>query len=259
MVATPLPLVEKSSGLSVEPLLPAAMSGRATPAQMTSLCRLLRRMAVANLLLTGLPEDFFAFLDMSAQAWLHFLRLAPAERKATGLSPGFFDAVACGDLDAARAIAAQSRPDFNGAEEHLDDFLFVWTLMALVSPAAPPPLADRLASLEAEAEDGDPRVAVCRALAARDPAALAAALDGWVLDRRTETAELVEAELIHPDDVPTTAKVWVELLAVLRLAGLAGIPTDAHVPLAPSVARRDPGPLPHPETWKTIPSYREMG
>jgi hypothetical protein len=259
MVATPLPLVEKSSGLSIEPLLPAAIVGRASAAQIASLCRLLRRIAVANLLLTGLPDDFFAFLDMSAQAWLHHLRAAPAERRITSLAPGFFDALACGDLTAARAIADVSPPACDPTREHPDDFLFARTLMALLSPPGAAAPGDLLARLEAAAEDDDPRVAVCRALVARDATALAEALDAWILERRLETEELVETERLHPDDAPTTAKVWVELLAVLRLARLAGVATGEHVPLAPSVARRDPGPLPHPDTWKTIPSYREIG
>jgi hypothetical protein len=259
MVATPLPLVEKSSGLSVEPLLPAAIVGKASAAQLVSLCRLLRRMAVANLLLTGLPDDFFAFLDMSAQAWLHHLRAAPAERRITGLAPGFFDALACGDLLAARAIADASPPACDPTQEHLDDFLFARTLMALLPPPGATPAPDLLARLEAAAEEDDPRVAVCRALVRRDATALATALDAWILERRLETEELAEEERLHPDDVPTTAKVWVELLAVLRLARIAGLATDEHVPLAPSVARRDPGPLPHPDTWKSLPSYREIG
>jgi len=77
--------------------------------------------------------------------------------------------------------------------------------------------------------------------------------------READDRKRIVSERMPPDDVPTIAKVWVELLALLRLAGSCGLRTPEHLPLAPSTARRlELAKLPPPDAWSQIASYREL-
>ena len=158
-------------------------------ARCTSSGTMLRRMAIAQLLLTGMPDDFFAFLDMSARSWLEVLSRKSDDEKVTSLSGAFFDAVACKDDDAARGIVAHSRATWNRDEEYEDDFLYVWSAMALFDGRAQGELASLAERFEKAAVDGDRRVALIRALVDRDQKAFDDALAAVVQERQAELRE----------------------------------------------------------------------
>ena len=74
-------------------------------------------------------------------------------------------------------------------------------------------------------------------------------------DHRAEVAEQLDEERLLPEDAQTTAKVWVELLALLRLAERAGLAVPGELAFAPSVARRlERAKLPGPDDWRQGPA-----
>lgn len=261
MASPPLSLVEKNAGLTIESGLPLVLSRKVSHEQAALFATLYRRIAVSRLLLSGTPEDFFDFLSQGARAFLFFLEGADDRSKVTSLSDPFFDAVAAGDDDAARAIAARSRGTFHEGEEYEEDFFYPWLLMNrfFLVPAREPPgvTLERWAALASGV--AEPRLDLCSALLAADQAAFDSALHAFVSAMADEARERVEDGRMPADDVPTLARVSVELLAILRMAGLAGLETEHQYPLAPSVARRldlrRPG---DPEAWRRLPSYREI-
>ncbi|PTL77049.1 Imm49 family immunity protein [Vitiosangium sp. GDMCC 1.1324] len=255
MVQTPLPLVEKSCLLQLQDVLPRVLSGRVTHSQMVAVCTLYRRLGIGKLFLTGLPEALFEHLSCSARAFLFFLQANDDTVKVTSQSEPFFDAVACGDHEAELGIARHSRPHWHQGQEYEDDFLYVRFLMDCFSLEAPTAhLEALLARYAAVLGDGeDPRLDVCRALLTRDASLFEEGL-GHFLDLRTrELRKKVLAERMHPDDVPTTAHLSVEVLALLRFAERAGFTPDEHYPLAPSVARRlHRARLPSADAWRHL-------
>jgi len=253
MVQTPLLLIEKNSLVQLQAVLPRVLAGQVTQAQMMSVCALYRRIGIARLFLSGLPDGFFVEISRSARAFLFFLQRTDDTAKTTSRSEPFFDAIVCGDTEAEREIARGSRATWNPGEEYEDDFLYLRILMERFTLALPTAQLqarlDRYAAFLGSRED--PRLDVCRALAAADAALFEEAL-GRLLDARTrELRKRIEAERLSPDDVTTTAHLSVEVLALLRLAERAGLTPDEHYPLAPSVARRlHRARLPHPDAWR---------
>jgi hypothetical protein len=261
MIATPLPAVEKSCGLDLEEALPAVLARRVSADQMAAFCRLYRRIGVSNLLMSGEPEAFFGYLSRGARAFAYFLEGAPPEKKKTSRSEPYFDALACGDDGAAAAIASHSRPTWNEGEEYEDDFLYPWFLMSRFTLGTRPAALDHILDRWARVLEGgeDPRLELCRALYQRDQDLFDQSLEVVLSNRQEDDRNRIEAERMPPDDVPTLAKVWVELLALLRLAESCGLRTQEHLPLAPSIARRlELARLPPPDAWSQIASYREI-
>lgn len=261
MPSTPLPLVEKSCGIGLEEGLPAVLARRVSLDQMLTFCRFYRRMAIAKLLMSGVPDDFFEDLSRSARAFLYYLEGKDDAAKATGKADPFFDAVACGDMEAAAGIAKHARATWNEAKEYEEDFLYLWFLMKRFAARTSAADLDAILRRWADVIQGeeDSRLELCRAFQSRDAGAAGKALEAIAAGRAQETRKLLADERVPPDDVPTTAKVSVELLALLRLAELAGLATEAHLPLAPSVARQlDRAKIPPPDSWRDVPPYREL-
>ncbi|XDD44746.1 hypothetical protein AB3N58_17560 (plasmid) [Leptospira sp. WS60.C2] len=77
MNATPLPLVEKACGISIEDALPKVAARKGTHAEMSAFCALYRRMAICKLFMSGMPDDFFEHLSHSAWSFVHSLAGAP--------------------------------------------------------------------------------------------------------------------------------------------------------------------------------------
>ena len=103
-------------------------------------------------------------------------------------------------------------------------------------------------------EDGDPRLGVARALVARDAGALTAALEAALQAREAKIRVLTKTHGTSRELLLTDGALYLEGLAILRLAELAGlripgefryIPADARVPARTSA-------LP-PGSWLDIP------
>lgn len=260
MAGVPLFLVIKNAGLALEKAIPLLIAGRSTVRGALGIALQLRWMGIARLLATGTPEELFAELSRGARAFLFFLERAGELDKVTSRADPFFDAIACGDDDAAARIVRASRATWHEGKEYEDDFLHAWYLMRRFAAAPDPELGALLDRWDAVLEgNDDPRLDLCRALQARDQDAFDDALEAVVEEKQLATARLAEADRLPPEDAATTAHLSVELLAVLRLAEAAGLRVPEEVPLAPSVARRlDLATLPGPDDWRSIRSFREL-
>lgn len=260
MALVPLPIVESNCAAELADAVPAILARKRTPRGVLEACLNFRRMAIGRLLMSGLPDEFFQDLSRSARTFLYFLEGAPDDAKLTSRAVPYFDAVACGDDEAAARIAQAARPTFAPGRELEDDFLYIRFLMSWFSLRADAATLDALLAQWQQALAGaddptDPRLDLCRALAARDQRGLDAALDAIVDAHRAEVKEQLDEERLLPEDVQTTAKVWVELLALLRLAGHARLATPHELPFAPSIARRlERAKLPAPDDWRAGPA-----
>lgn len=261
MPAIPLFLVEKAAAMGLEAALPHLLGQKLPASKAAGVCRLYRRIAICHLLQSGTADRFFVWLAMGGQAFRHWLEGAPGAEKRGSLVAPYFDAVACGDDATAAAIARAGPTSHSPGEEYEEEHLFPRFLMGLHSLQAPRlDLAGAVERFEALADGSDPRAPLCRALLERDQGGFDRALEAVVEAWRAELRERAASGLLSPDDEGTTARVSVELLAVLRIAELAGLATEVEVPLAPSVARGWRGArLPAPDAWKSIPSYWQLG
>jgi hypothetical protein len=203
-----------------------------------------RGLGIVRLLLHGDHLGFFTELARSAQCRRYHLTRCAAEKHVdfhctSSRAEPFFDAVAASCLDLGREIARLSPASFREGEEYEDDFLYLRFLHRWVEGGAS---GEELAALLEAMErvlDGapSPRLDLCRALLARDPAAFGRAFEALLEGRFAEIA--LERRGIADDSVCAAAgtHVFVEGLALLRLAALAGVATRAEYPLCPALAR----------------------
>lgn len=260
MPSVPLFLVEKAAAMSLEEAMPDLLARRVPVQSVASACGLYRRIGICQLLQTGVPDDFFESLALAAQCLLHWLESAADGAKVGSLSTAFFDAIACGADDLAVRIARASPASFRDGEEYEEEFLHLRFVMSHFRLRALPPEAARLLERWELLTDGaDPRAALCRAVFDRDQDRLDAALPRVVERWEEDLADGREAGVLSADEEATTARVFVELLALLRLAAESGLKVEPDHPRAPSCARLlDRARPPAPGAWSRLPSYRQL-
>jgi hypothetical protein len=208
-----------------------------------------RALGILRLLLQADVYGFACELAYSAQARRHYLaRCAKAAYSDYNLvasrSEPLFDALAGGWLDLARDIAALSPKAFREGDEYEDDFCYAHFFHTYVTGAPGPPDAI-LEQFEAALQGASsPRLQICRALAGRDQSAFDAAFAD-LLDARTR--EVAKERRGTGDEDPAAAistYVFVEGLAVLRVANHLGLTTLREYPQCPALARALPVGLP---------------
>jgi len=203
----------------------------------------LRSLAIIALVTGADTDTFLHNLIRSGGVREHYLaRWQAAGRDddhdlAASRLDGWFDAVAGGDRDLALRIAARSPTDWRPSREYEDDFAYAMLLFALLrgERAAAQAALDRLEA----ALDGAPapRPAVARALLARDPDAFAQAFEALLQARDDEIAAAIGRGQMDDAVVVPARLVFVEGLALLRLAAMTGIATAPEYRLCPSLAR----------------------
>ncbi|MCA9706812.1 MAG: hypothetical protein KDK70_13250 [Myxococcales bacterium] len=228
----------------LEQVLPAYAAGALTePHHPHAIAVLFRKLGACRLLTTGEAEPLLRAHNQSVSAYLHRLPRMADDDKVTSRAGVLWDAIGGGYWDAAVDIARHSRSTVNPAWEHEDDFLYVWFLMTRYL------LGD--GGLEAEAQQRvllerwdtilggshDPRRWLCDALLQRDARAFHAAFEEVGDAREAALRQQLHRGRLPEDDAVWSLPLWLEGLALLRLAERDGLPTDAHCSGVPEVLR----------------------
>lgn len=205
----------------------------------------LRAAGIIALLTKADSDTFLHNLMRSARCRLQYLeRLSEAHREGehhqgSGRVDPLLDAIAAQDFATARQIAASSPRDWQRGHEYEDDYCYAQIVHGLIAPpgsgADPSPLFQRFESVLDGAPDA--RLDVTRALARRDQPAFETAFEALIA-RRTEQ---IEADMARKriEDPPVIAErqVYVEGLAMLRIAERLGLNTQTEYLYCPSMAR----------------------
>lgn len=208
-----------------------------------------RAFGICILLVEGDPDAFFHGLIQSAVIRRYYLRRCkleqlPFERDARASMVGpFLDAVAANQWKLAREIAALSPSIWMQGHEYEDDF--AWALFlhrAGAEAPSEPAMKGALDQLERALEGAlSARLELGRALLAKDQDAFEAAFDGLLAEYERTMGELAEPKrnsLLADDYTFEPSRfVFVEGLALLRLAEARGLRTRAEYPLCPGPAR----------------------
>lgn len=204
-----------------------------------------RVLAIGHLLVRGEPDSYYHNLMRSGRARLTYLRrLAAAgvtddHHQVAGRFDPLLDALAAGDLALAREIAAASPTEWREGREYEDDFCYAGFLHAIIQPD---PSAPGMEAILRRYQDwlgalSGPRLDTARALAGRDQAGFDEAFD-WLLDARAAEIEANrERGQLETPEVEAERRVFVEGLALLRLADLRGLATQREYRYCPSLAR----------------------
>lgn len=234
-------------------------SGSSAPESYFTASLSYRVLAICAMLLDANRSVFSDFSCKSGYVRLAFLRRLSSERNVhpvylcSSRNVAFSAALAAGALEAASEIAARS-PDTHSEEaEYEDDFLFFHFMhRALLVPEDAATLKQILTRWEAVLEGGaSGYLEVCRALAARDAEDFDQGMGALIETRDAQLDRYQNVANFNPELFATEGKIFVEGLAVLRLAELRGLPTEDDYKYIPSMARIPLGAtLPDFDSWR---------
>lgn len=208
------------------------------------LCLKLRTLAIITLLSRGDSDLFQHNLIRSGLARatylsrLHEAGITGDHHQCSGRFAAVIDAIAGGGINVARDIASLSPRDWMREDEYEDDFCYAQILHSLVSGNSDDGRLDLLferfnASLEG-AED--PRLLVTKAIAGQQQEAFEEAFAVLIQRRQREIESNKKRHQMEEIPVVAERQIYVEGLAILRLARAAGIETDDEYMFCPSLA-----------------------
>lgn len=203
----------------------------------------LRAVAILSLLIHADVDELRSNLILSGRLRQHYLDRCRREgymdlHGASSRAAPFFDAIAADDLDTARKIGLLSAGHFREGEEYEDDFCYVRLLGSRIDAGLGEAEVDELMQrFEAALEGaGSARLGICASLRTRDQRAFDASFDALLAERDAEVER--ERAGIAGEDVRAAAGtfIFVEGLAVLRVARRAGLATRLEYPYCPAIA-----------------------
>jgi hypothetical protein len=216
------------------------------------LASLYRALGVMAFLLAGETDAFFHGLIQSALTRKYFLDRCLAERnlqdreRRSSLIDPLLDAVAANQLRLARQLVAASPSEWMEGHEYRDDYAYAQFLHRLIDePHAEKEKTCRTALVDLEeALEGtaSTRLDLCRALLDGDQAQFGEAFDRLVQERHRIVTEIADPahDSIRAQEYTFEANrgVFVEGLAILRLAEERGLTTLSEYPMCPATVRR---------------------
>lgn len=202
-----------------------------------------RALAIIGLLATGDHELFCHNLICSGrvrQSYLQRARKSGATNDhhfASGRFEPMLDALAAGDGGLARMIFASSPAEWRTDQEYEDDYCYAQIIGRLIAGADGDfnPFVERLAAFAAG--ETVPRLDVSRALIERSEADFAVAFADLVEARHLQIERDRERGQLEDAVVLANRQIYVEGLALLRLAGALSLATEPEYMFCPSLAR----------------------
>jgi hypothetical protein len=207
-----------------------------------------RALGICVLLTDADVDGFFHWLIQSALTRVYYLRrcrhegLAGTAGARASLLDGFLDAVAAGQVPLAREIVNLSAERWMEGEEYEDDFAWARALGLLALGERDSETGTVLDQFQRALEGGKAvRLDVGQAMLAKDQEAFDRAFDALIREHQEANDRLADPEenSILADEYPfePNRQVFVEGLAVLRLAESRGLKTRPEYPRCPRPAR----------------------
>jgi hypothetical protein len=248
-----LSMIRANAAFDLDGTLPLVVNGEANLDRVHVFCRNFRRRGICSLFLEGLPQLLHTDLQRSGSAFLHVLRSAPEADKITSSAGPFYDSVACVDLDTAREISRYARNTWNPEEEYEDDFLYVTFLMKMFFLDADnedlSSIVQRYKVLGAEA--GDPRFDICASFLENDNSRFERALDRLIRNYDEHYKTGMKRDEILEEEWATEGQLFVEGLALVRLAWIHGFYTETNYQFIPSLVIDTQFNGLNPDSWKS--------
>jgi hypothetical protein len=204
-----------------------------------------RALAIVTLVTQGESDFFYHNLIRSGRSReIYLLRLQKEgigedHHGCSGRYEPLLDAAAADDLPLASHIAEMSPAEFQEQHEYEDDYCYAQCLHRLIREESPKDefkeLFDRWASY-LEGKD-TARLNVCQGLLAQDQGTFEEAFEALLDERQAKIGEEKNRGQIEDPLVVANRHVFVEGLALLRLADIRGLKTQQEYRYCPSLAR----------------------
>ncbi|HYO67840.1 MAG TPA: Imm49 family immunity protein [Archangium sp.] len=256
----PLELAEENFTYQLRRSLSAVTRGQVTGDTLASIAMAYRILALCALLRKADSEQFARLLCKSGQVRLHLLERTvvglevPPAVMAVSNDVGFSASLAAGDLPTAQKIAARSSNTYVKGWEDEEDFLFFHFLQQMLrAPAEADPLL-RIMGRWNGIVDGEPTPyrSICQALLDRDASRFSTSFEE-MLETRKDSLRRYRKQFDFDRELHATeGKVYLNGLALIRLAESRGIATRERYEMIPRPAllARCP-PLPE-NAWHSL-------
>ena len=209
------------------------------------LSRRFRSLGIIVLLAKADSDRFYHNLMRSGRVRLTYLQrlhdagVNQAHHRVSGRIDPLLDAIASGDLELARRIAALLPGGIYEGHEYEDDYCYAQVLHRMIqeTPALEqcPPFLERFeAYLEGEP---NARLPICEALVAEDQDAFDEAFEAFLDEWEEKIAAAKERGQMEDPEIVAQRLVSVEGLAILRLAERSSLRTASEYRFCPSLAR----------------------
>jgi hypothetical protein len=248
-----LPIVIKNAIFAL-PRVVQVIQRQATPLHRAlDFCTEYRRRGIAELLLNARADVFLQNLQCSGTAFAFYLAQTADENKTASKCLPLFDAIASGDDATAKRISQLAATDWHKDDEYEDDFLYAHLLMGKFYLMTP---HDQLVAMLTRYQallDGadDPRFVIIKALVLGDDSEFAAGLETLLAARRDDYASGIDADQIDEEEASTEGKVFVEGIALVKLAMRMQLKTQRRYLFIPSAALTASAPSFDTALWST--------
>lgn len=235
-----LPAFIANASYVVADLMPAVQARTVSFRDILEFCRQYRRRGIARFLESGDTGLLMQDLQRSGAAFAAYLEWADGQSRIASKANAFYDAIASGDAQAAakigRLTATTPSPDY----EYEDDFLYIRFLMGRfflnANAAELSASAQRYESVLAGIDD--PRYEICQSFLGLRPEQFEAGFEELLSQREERYAAGIDAEEIIEEDWATEGQIFVEGMALLRLARSVAFPVQKEYLFIPSLAFR---------------------
>jgi hypothetical protein len=203
----------------------------------------LRGMAIFRLLSDGKTNSFYHNLIRSGLVRQRYLQRCLDENlledhfRSSGRYLPLFDAIATADYSLAGRVIDLSPVEFMQGHEYQDDYCYAQIAHALVT-GRDERGQELLLRFERYLEGSlNGRFYVAKALLERDQSGFAPAFEQLLSDRELEIATDIKRGQIESPQIIAFRRIFVEGLAILRLAEKLGLKTEEEYLFCPSIAR----------------------
>ena len=206
-----------------------------------------RALGICALLAEADINDFCHNLIRSAQTREYFLERCRRENYlsdfyfAVSFNGPFFDAVAANQFGLAEKIVQLSPQEWRARDEYEDDFAYAHFLHGLVvnqreGYAEGAAILDRFERVLEGASS--PRLAVCRAMLSGNADEFEIAFGDLLSEREAEMMAARQTSGAEEVTFEPEANIFIEGLALLKLAGRLGVSVEPEHAMCPSIARQ---------------------
>jgi len=205
----------------------------------------LRAVAIMVLLVKANTDGFYHNLIRSGISRKNYLQrlkqagISQDHNQASGRTGPLLDAIAAGEFNLAQQIKSLSPTDWMEGHEYLDDYCYAQILFQLIEKDVNVEPVQLIISRFSEylSDESSARLDVCQALLDKNRAAFDDAFNELLEEQETLIAENIERGEMEEPEVLAEREVFVEGLALLRIAARRGLSTESEYRYCPSLAR----------------------
>lgn len=247
-----LPIIRSNAEYDIGNVLPFILRGKVKQKFMDLLCRSFRRSGICSLFIDGSPHALLQNLQKSGAAFLHCIMTDPGIVSVLSKAYPFFDSISCNDFTTAHGIARTLKCPFNKDEEYEDDFIFVSFLMQkFFLDSSPSCLEETMKRFEV-ALDGieSARFDICTAFMNKDDKLFSKSLKTLIKEHAERYNEGRKQEYMLEEEWATDGQLFIEGLALIRLAEHMRMSVEGNYALIPSLVRAEVEIVFGPDTWR---------